>query len=88
NEPAENVAEVARQIGVPTEARFFGSETAADLVSRGLASYIVIGNNVLSHVPDINDFVGGLSAVLKPDGVVSVELDIFHQPQKVREFDA
>jgi SAM-dependent methyltransferase len=72
-EPAENVAEVARQIGVPTEARFFGKETAADLVSRGLAADIVIGNNVLAHVPDINDFVGGLSAVLKPDGVVSVE---------------
>lgn len=72
-EPAENVAEVARQIGVPTEARFFGKETAADLVSRGLAANIVIGNNVLAHVPDINDFVGGLSAVLKPDGVVSVE---------------
>ncbi|AHF86491.1 SAM-dependent methyltransferase [Rhizobium leguminosarum bv. trifolii WSM1689] len=72
-EPAENIAEVARQIGVPTEARFFGKETAADLVSRGLAADIVIGNNVLAHVPDINDFVGGLSAVLKPDGVVSVE---------------
>jgi SAM-dependent methyltransferase len=72
-EPAENVADVARQAGVPTEARFFGKETAADLVSRGLAADIVIGNNVLAHVPDINDFVGGLSAVLKPDGVVSVE---------------
>lgn len=72
-EPAENVAEVARAAGVPTEARFFGKETAADLVARGLAADIVIGNNVLAHVPDINDFVGGLSAVLKPDGVVSVE---------------
>jgi SAM-dependent methyltransferase len=72
-EPAENVAEVARQVGVPTEARFFGKETAADLVSRGLAANIVIGNNVLAHVPDINDFVGGLSGVLKADGVVSVE---------------
>ncbi len=58
---------------MPTEARFFGKETAADLVSRGLAADIVIGNNVLAHVPDINDFVGGLSGVLKADGVVSVE---------------
>ncbi|MDC9808811.1 class I SAM-dependent methyltransferase [Rhizobium binxianense] len=72
-EPAENVAEVARGIGVPTEARFFGKATAADLVSRGHAADVVIGNNVLAHVPDINDFVGGLSAVLKPDGIVSVE---------------
>lgn len=72
-EPAQNVAEVARAAGVPTEARFFGKDTATDLVSRGLAADIVIGNNVLAHVPDINDFVDGLSAVLKPDGVVSVE---------------
>jgi SAM-dependent methyltransferase len=72
-EPAENVADVARAAGVPTEARFFGKEAANDLVSRGLAADIVIGNNVLAHVPDINDFVGGLSAVLKPEGVVSVE---------------
>ena len=72
-EPAVNVAEAARQIGVPTEARFFGRETAADLVARGLSADMVIGNNVLAHVPDINDFVGGLAAVLKPDGIVSVE---------------
>lgn len=72
-EPAANVAEAARQIGVPTEARFFGRETAADLVARGLAADLVIGNNVLAHVPDINDFVAGLAMVLKPDGIVSVE---------------
>lgn len=72
-EPAENVAQTARSIGVPTEARFFGRETAVDLVERGLTADLVVGNNVLAHVPDINDFVGGLAAVLKPDGVVSVE---------------
>ncbi|HEX7873686.1 MAG TPA: class I SAM-dependent methyltransferase [Sphingobium sp.] len=72
-EPAANVAEAARAIGVPTEARFFGREAAADLVARGLSADLVVGNNVLAHVPDINDFVGGLAAVLKPDGVVSVE---------------
>ncbi|MEN7537878.1 class I SAM-dependent methyltransferase [Aurantiacibacter flavus] len=72
-EPAANVAEVAREAGVPTEARFFGLETARDLVARGLAADLVVGNNVLAHVPDINDFVGGLTAVLKPEGIVSVE---------------
>ncbi|MCE7795611.1 class I SAM-dependent methyltransferase [Sphingobium sufflavum] len=72
-EPAENVAQVARAIGVPTEARFFGRDTAANLVARGLAGDLVIGNNVLAHVPDINDFVGGLAAVIKPGGVVSLE---------------
>ena len=72
-EPAGNVAEAARAAGVPTETRFFGREAAADLVARGHAADLVIGNNVLAHVPDINDFVGGLCAVLKPDGIVSVE---------------
>jgi len=72
-EPAANVAEVARAAGVPTETRFFGLTAARDLVARGLAADLVVGNNVLAHVPDINDFVGGLAAVLKPDGVVSVE---------------
>lgn len=72
-EPAANVADVAREIGVPTEARFFGRETAADLVGRGLSADLIVGNNVLAHVPNINDFVGGIALALKPDGVVSVE---------------
>lgn len=72
-EPAANVAEAARRIGVPTEACFFGKETAQALVARGLSADLAIGNNVLAHVPDINDFVGGLATVIKPDGVVSVE---------------
>lgn len=72
-EPAENVAQVARRIGVPTEARFFGLDTAASLVARGLAADLVIANNVLAHAPDINDFVGGLARVIKPEGVVSLE---------------
>ncbi|WP_454849418.1 methyltransferase domain-containing protein [Rhizobium binxianense] len=72
-EPAANVAEVARAAGVPTESRFFGKETAADLVARGKAADLVVGNNVFAHVPDINDFVSGLATVLKPDGVVSLE---------------
>jgi SAM-dependent methyltransferase len=72
-EPAENVAQAARSIGVPTEARFFGRDTADDLVARGLSADLVIGNNVLAHVPDINDFVSGLARVIKPGGVVSLE---------------
>lgn len=72
-EPAENVAEIARAIGVPTEVRFFGREAADSLIERGLAADLVIGNNVLAHAPDINDFVGGLARVIKPEGVVSLE---------------
>ncbi len=72
-EPAENIAQAARAIGVPTEARFFGRETADSLVERGLAADLLIGNNVLAHVPDINDFAEGLARVIKPEGVVSLE---------------
>ena len=72
-EPAENVAIVARQAGVPTEARFFGRETAADLVARGLAADLIVGNNVLAHVPDLNDFIGGLADAVKPTGWISLE---------------
>lgn len=72
-EPAENVAQIARAIGVPTEASFFGCDVADDLVARGLAADLVIGNNVLAHAPDVNDFVGGLSRLIKPEGVLSME---------------
>lgn len=72
-EPAANVAKAARNIGVPTEVRFFGAETARNLVQRGLAADLIVANNVLAHVPDINDFVAGLAAALKPDGVISME---------------
>jgi SAM-dependent methyltransferase len=72
-EPAANVAEVAVAAGVPTEVRFFGVETARDLVRRRLAADLIVGNNVLAHVPDLNDFVAGLALALKDQGVISLE---------------
>jgi len=72
-EPAANVAEAARAAGVPTETLFFGLETAKDLRARGHAADLLVGNNVLAHVPDINDFVAGLAHLLKDDGVLSME---------------
>ncbi len=72
-EPAANVAEAARAAGVPTEAVFFGLETAKDLKARGHAADLLVGNNVLAHVPDINDFVAGLAHLLKERGVLSME---------------
>jgi SAM-dependent methyltransferase len=72
-EPAANVAAVARANGVPTEVSFFGAAAARTLIERGEAADLVVANNVLAHVPDLNDFIGGLHAALKPDGVVSVE---------------
>lgn len=86
-EPAQNVAKVAREAGVPTECRFFGRDTATDLAERGLLADLVVGNNVLAHVPDINDFVGGMAIVLKPDGVVSFEFPHLLQLMENVQFD-
>lgn len=72
-EPAANVAEVARAAGVPTETRFFGQETAADIVARRGHADLIVANNVLAHVPDVNDFVAGLALLAGPGGTVSIE---------------
>jgi SAM-dependent methyltransferase len=72
-EPAANVAEAARAAGIPTEVRFFGQAAARDLAARGFAADLLLGNNVLAHVPDLNDFVAGLALLLKPDGVLTME---------------
>ena len=73
-EPAQNVAEVAVARGVRTESTFFGRATAESLVERGLTADLVVANNVFAHVPDLDDFVAGLARVLKPAGVVSIEV--------------
>jgi len=73
-EPAENVARVAVDAGVPTEAVFFGLETAQSLVERNLQADLLVANNVLAHVPDLNDFVAGMAVALKPEGVISIEV--------------
>jgi hypothetical protein len=72
-EPAANVARAAIERGIPTVMKFFGRETASELAAdRGQAS-LIVGNNVLAHVPDINDLVGGVAILLKPRGVVTME---------------
>lgn len=72
-EPTANTAAAARAIGVDTRELFFGRATAAQLASEGGLVDLLLGNNVLAHVPDINDFVGGMPAMLKPEGVVTLE---------------
>lgn len=72
-EPAANVAEVARSKGIPTEAVFFGEQTARSLRERFGPADLILGNNVLAHVPDLNDFVAGMRVLLKPEGHVTVE---------------
>lgn len=72
-EPAANVAAVAKERGIPTEVMFLNEANANALVARGLRADLVVGNNVLAHVPTLNDFVRGLATLLKPEGVVTLE---------------
>src|SRR5215216_3987164 len=71
-EPAANVAEAAKQKGINTKVAFFGEKTALDLREDGWSADLIIGNNVLAHVPDLNDFVKGLKILLKPAGVITM----------------
>jgi SAM-dependent methyltransferase len=72
-EPAANVAAVAVAAGVRTEVAFFGAEMALRLSSGGVSADLIVANNVLAHVPDLHDFVAGLSLALKPEGTLVIE---------------
>lgn len=73
-EPAENVAAAAEAKGIPTLRAFFGETAARELVREGRSADLFVANNVLAHVPDLNDFVRGIEAVLTPTGVATVEI--------------
>ncbi|MCH8147974.1 MAG: methyltransferase domain-containing protein [Planctomycetes bacterium] len=72
-EPADNVAATAVERGVPTRVAYFGRETASALVAEGIRADLLAANNVLAHVPDINDFVAGMKILLADNGVITVE---------------
>jgi hypothetical protein len=72
-EPAANVARVARDRGIPTEVTYFGTATARSVRERYGAADLLVGNNVLAHVPDLNDFVSGLKTLLADSGVLTME---------------
>jgi len=72
-EPARNVAAAAEEAGIPTIVKFFGEATARDLKAQGKRADLLVGNNVLAHVPDLNDFVAGLKTLLAPTGVLTME---------------
>jgi len=72
-EPAKNVAEAARKAGIPTLVEFFGADLANRLVNEGKKADLLIGNNVLAHVPGLNDFVSGMKTVLAPSGIITME---------------
>lgn len=86
-EPAANVAEVAREKGIRTEVRFFGTETARSLAGQYGKADLLLGNNVLAHVPDINDFVGGMKAMLAEGGVITMEFPHLQRLIEENQFD-
>jgi SAM-dependent methyltransferase len=86
-EPARNVAKVAVEKGVPTLTEFFGVALAEKLVAEGRQADLIIGNNVLAQVPDLNDFVGGMRVLLKPEGVVTLEFPHLERLIAENQFD-
>lgn len=86
-EPAENVAKVAEQKGIPSISKFFGTKTAQELAASGKQADLLIGNNVLAHVPDLNDFVAGLKVLLKPNGIVTLEFPHLLKLMEQNQFD-
>jgi SAM-dependent methyltransferase len=86
-EPAANVAKFAVEKGIRTEVKFFGNKTAKELVRSYGKADLLIGNNVLAHVPDINDFVSGMNVFLKPDGVITMEFPHLMRLVERNQFD-
>jgi hypothetical protein len=87
-EPAVNVAKVAvEKRNVPTLVKFFGEKLAKQLAAEGKQADLLLGNNVLAQVPDLCDFVAGMKALLKPDGVLTMEFPHLLQLIEGNQFD-
>jgi hypothetical protein len=86
-EPTTSTAQAARDKGIDVVEEFFGVALAQTLVKRGLAADLTVANNVLAHVPDINDFVGGFTHLLKPTGVATFEFPHLMQLVDKCQFD-
>ncbi len=86
-DPAANVAKAAEAVGVPTRVAFWGEATAKEVVAEGKAADLIAFNNVLAHVPDINDFAEGVRVALKPAGVMTVEFPHLQKLIEGLQFD-
>lgn len=86
-EPALNVGEVARQKGIEVTPEFFGHKLAVRLKGEGREADLIIGNNVLAHVPALNDFVSGVKHLLKPEGVATFEFPHLQRLMDENQFD-
>jgi SAM-dependent methyltransferase len=86
-DPSDTVAAAAEKIGVPTLVKFFGEDVARELAEQGRRADLIIGNNVLAHVPKLNDFVAGVALLLKPQGSVTIEFPHLLELMEHVEFD-
>lgn len=86
-EPTANTAEAAKEKGVESVVDFFGVRLAKELVAKNIKADLLLGNNVLAHVPDIVDFVGGMKLILKENGVVTMEFPHLMQLVDNNQFD-
>lgn len=86
-EPTEGTATAAENLGIPVLSEFFGEALARQLAAEGKQADLIVGNNVYAHVPDINDFTRGLKAVLKSDGVITLEFPHLMRLIEQAQFD-
>jgi SAM-dependent methyltransferase len=86
-EPTANTAAAAEALGIPVSREFFGETTGRRLAGEGRSADLIVGNNVYAHVPDINDFTRGLAAVLKPEGIVTLEFPHLMRLIEQTQFD-
>ncbi|HVX16177.1 MAG TPA: class I SAM-dependent methyltransferase [Pirellulales bacterium] len=86
-DPAANVAQAALAKGVPTLVKFFGRNTAQELVDQNVRANLLTANNVLAHVPDLNDFVAGAKLLLAPTGVATFEFPHLLRLMEENQFD-
>ncbi len=86
-EPSDTVARAALEKGIPTEMMFFGTDTAAKLKKKYQPADLILGNNVLAHVPQINDFIEGLDIMLDEQGIMTFEFPHLMQLIENNQFD-
>ena len=86
-EPTKSTAAAARQKGIRIVEAFFGRTLALELAGKGQQADLVIANNVLAHVPDINDFTNGVATLLKPGGVATFEFPHLLNLVRKNQFD-
>ncbi len=86
-EPAANIASVAMEKGIPSIVKFFGVQSAREVAAEKGKADLLLGNNVLAHVPDLNDFVAGMKILLKPDGVITMEFPHLMRLMQESQFD-